>query len=135
MKSQKNKKKKSLNPKKKSKTSVLSKCRSALRKIWLYSELRKNALARARKARGMYQCEKCYTFCTRHEIEADHVIPATQPEGLRSLRDLGEFAERLLGVPLEGIMCLCVQCHSAKTIEDNKLRKIVKDAIKLSFNE
>ena len=44
-------------------------------------------------------------------ISVDHIIPAGS---LRSAEDLKGFVERLF-VEIDGLQCLCDDCHSVKT--------------------
>jgi 5-methylcytosine-specific restriction endonuclease McrA len=110
-------------------TPVSTQIRSALRRIWMYSSLRRQVLARARKARGIYQCEQCLKFVTNKEIEVDHIVSATPPEGIID-NDWGPFIKRLLYVPLDGLIALCTTCHEAKTAIDREASKKAKKALK-----
>lgn len=106
-----------------------TKIRSALRQIWNYSSLKRDVLRRARKSKGVYQCEKCFTFCNNKEIQIDHIICATPPEGIID-NDWGPFIKRLLFVEPEGLMALCPACHKVKTASESELRKKTKKANK-----
>jgi 5-methylcytosine-specific restriction endonuclease McrA len=61
-----------------------------------------------------YQCESCYEWFKKTDLEIDHIIPAgyyTTPE------EEGGFRERLLNGCLQR---LCKPCHKLKTREDMK---------------
>ena len=97
--------------KKKSPVSTKTRLRSAIRKVWMYSALRREVLARAREARGIYRCEKCFKLVGPKEIEVNHKIKATPDQGLHTGTDWGIFIERLLFCTLDGLEALCKECH------------------------
>jgi 5-methylcytosine-specific restriction endonuclease McrA len=83
--------------------------RSQLRRVWLRSPMRTQALRDARVARGAYKCAECGEIFKVKEIQVDHIIPAGTLIG-----DLGGFVERLF-CPAEGLAVKCKPCHAAKT--------------------
>lgn len=106
-----------------------SRLRSAIRKEWLYSDLRRQALARSRQERGVYKCEHCSSLVDTHNIEVNHRITVTPPDGLNNGNDWGIFISNLLFCGLEGLECLCTECHNKVTAQEreekakNKLAK------------
>lgn len=109
--------------KKKSPISTKTRLRSAIRKVWLYSALRREVLARARVSRGVYKCEKCFKLVGNKEIEVDHIIPATPPSGLETQEDWGYFIWNLLFITIDRLMALCSECHQIKTNLDRENSK------------
>ncbi len=109
--------------KKKKPVPVKTRARSALRKVWLHSSLRREALAAARIERGKYKCSKCDKICGPKEIEIDHKIPATHPEGLETEAQWGYFVWNLLFITVDGLEALCDVCHLEKTNRERAARK------------
>lgn len=89
--------------------------RSALRRVWLWSDLRDRAIQRARKGRGIYQCEACSGFMGATGYEVDHRIKATPSAGINGPEDWGKFIGNLLYCGDEGVVVLCKPCHAKKT--------------------
>lgn len=116
--------------KKKSPVSTKTRLRSAIRRVWLYSSLRRDALARSRVERGKYRCEKCNKIVDNKSIEIDHIIGATPKHGLETEADWGYFIWNLLFIPLERLMALCIECHQEKTNLDRAESKKVKQSLK-----
>lgn len=106
--------------------------RTALRRVWLYSEERKLVLARARVSRGVYRCENdnCSKLVGPKLIQVDHIVPATPLEGIQKPEDWGIFIKRLLYCGMHMLMAICKDCHAIKTKEENKQRKELKDVQK-----
>jgi 5-methylcytosine-specific restriction endonuclease McrA len=107
-----------------------SRLRSAIRREWLYSTLRKEALARARIDRGKYKCESCGKVVGNKDIEVNHRVTVTPPQGLNTGADWGEFIHRLLFCGLENLETICSGCHSvitAKEREEKAKRKVKKN--------
>lgn len=105
-----------------------SRLRSYIRREWLYSQLRRDALARARIERGIYQCEKCAALVGPKEIEVNHKIQVTPTQGLQSGSDWGILIERMLYCGPEGLEVLCSQCH--KQITENERTERTKKKAK-----
>lgn len=101
--------------------------RSALRRIWLYSELRKNVLAKARVARGIYRCTKCGELVGPKMIDVDHVETATPPNFEPEIdpTQWGLYIKRLL-YPKDEPRAMCKPCHKTKTAEERDAKKIKK---------
>lgn len=96
--------------------------RSALRRVWLYSPMRREAMAKARVFRGVYFCSSCKKHVGPKEIDIDHIIPATPPEGIEKPTDWGIFIERLLYCDPTNLVGVCKPCHKIKTREDRNAR-------------
>lgn len=107
------------------KASLKSQIRSALRRLWLWSDLRRDALGRARVSRGVYRCHYCKGLVGPKMIDIDHIIPATPKGGINVPTDWGIFIERLLFCDPSNLVGACKECHKAKTKEERakKLRK------------
>ncbi len=100
-----------------------SRLRSAIRREWLYSPLRREALARARLERGVYKCESCSKIVDTHSIEVNHKIQVTPETGLNTPQEWGEFIGRMLFCGLEGLEAICTQCHEAITQKERQAKK------------
>lgn len=100
--------------KRKKKYNVESKIRSALRKVWMYSPERKEALNQA-KVRGLplYVCAGCKRSCVKQQVHVDHVIAC----GESSMGNFDIFIHRLFQGRLQ---VLCVTCHEDKSRLDRK---------------
>lgn len=105
------------------KYNLKSTIRSALRRVWLYSPMRRDAMAKARESRGIYRCSKCFKCVGPKEIDIDHVIPATPPQGIENPSDWGTFIERLLYCDPSNLVGVCKPCHKMKTSEERRERK------------
>lgn len=109
--------------KKKKPVSTKTRLRSAIRKIWMYSSIRRDALAVARIERGKYKCSKCSKICGPKEIEIDHITPATHPDGLDTEAQWGYFIWNLLFITVDKLEALCEPCHLEKTNREKTARK------------
>jgi len=118
--------------KKKKPVSTKTRLRSAIRKVWMYSALHREVLARARRARGIYECEKCYKLVGPKDIEVDHITPATPAHGIETAEDWGYFIWNLLFITVDKLMALCTECHQIKTNQDREISKIVKQSLKIT---
>lgn len=98
---------------------IQTQVRSALRKLWLWSPMRSEAMSKARVSRGLYKCSACKSEVDRHTIKIDHTIPVTPVTGFDSW---DEFINRLF-CPSSGLKAMCILCHSLKTKEENSQRK------------
>lgn len=96
------------------KYNVESKIRSALRKIWLYSPQRKEALNKA-KVRGMplYICAHCKKTRLKEQVHVDHILAC----GVSAMGNFDVFISRLFEGELQ---VLCVDCHEVKSKLDKK---------------
>ena len=89
-----------------------SKIRSALRKVWLYSPQRREALIAAKMEKDpFYICYLCKKIYPKYAIDVDHVEPCGS---LLNYLDLETFARRLFAGELQVV---CKPCHALKTKE------------------
>jgi 5-methylcytosine-specific restriction endonuclease McrA len=99
--------------------------RNALRRVWMYSKERSEALLRAetgdkekigRVSKKVYKCEKCGKNTVHPEV--DHIIACG------SIKEVGwdTWIERLRVSP-EGLIILCIPCHDKK----KELSKVLKE--------
>ena len=63
-----------------------------------------------------YQCNKCKKWFPDKETIVDHIIPAGE---LNKADDLPGFVERLF-CEVEGLQCLCQNCHNEKTKQEKE---------------
>lgn len=84
---------------------------------------RNEALKRARKSRGVYECAECAGLFKKKQISLDHVSPVI--ETAIGWVNFDTFIHRLFCEP-EGFQVLCDSCHSIKTEMENELRKFHK---------
>lgn len=100
--------------------------RNALRRVWMYSKERSEALDRAkteqkqkigRNNKWLYKCEKCGVFTPHPEV--DHKITCG------SIKEVGwdVWIERLRVGP-EGLVVLCISCHDKKKEADKLLKEL-----------
>jgi 5-methylcytosine-specific restriction endonuclease McrA len=116
------KKKKEFNPK--------TKIMSALRKIWQYCPQRREVLKRATvkvDKLNFFRCEHCRKLVEK--VQVDHIIPCVPVEGFDSWDNV---IERMLYVTVENLSVKCRECHSIKTLRENKVRKTKKKLDKTS---
>jgi len=64
-----------------------------------------------RRQKFEYQCNICKNWFPDKEVNIDHIIPAGS---LSCANNLPGFVERLF-VEVEGLQCLCTNCHNIKT--------------------
>jgi 5-methylcytosine-specific restriction endonuclease McrA len=93
-----------------------SKIVPALRRIWLHSPLRREAIKRAKDG-DYYRCELCSSL--QEKLYVDHITPAVSTEGWSGYDD---FVMKLFCPPTE-LQSICESCHTVKTEEENRLRK------------
>jgi hypothetical protein len=91
----------------------------ALRRLSRFWEPAKNVLAKARIARGMYQCNACSKIVGHKEIKADHIEPVIPVTGFTNWNDT---IARLF-CDESGLQALCKICHDIKTKKENDQRK------------
>ena len=70
-----------------------------------------------------YQCNKCKKWFPDKQINIDHITPAGE---LNKADDLPGFVERLF-VEVEGLQCLCQNCHNEKTKQEKEQIKIKRN--------
>jgi hypothetical protein len=94
---------------------------SALRRIWLWSPMRREAIKRARDNGN--KCEKCSK--TDSKLQIDHIVPVVPLTGFDTWDG---YIERLL-VDSSGLRCWCEECHSGHTLVQRKQRMSHKKKI------
>ena len=70
-----------------------------------------------------YQCNKRKKWFPDKQINIDHILPAGE---LNKADDLPGFVERLF-VEVEGLQCLCQNCHNEKTKQEKEQLKIKRN--------
>ena len=90
----------------------------ALRKVWLYSPLRREALRKAFKGNGWYHCAKCGINTEKPTV--DHCIPVVSPK--EGFKDWDRYIQNLLFCNEKELDVLCRACHKDKTKKENKQR-------------
>lgn len=90
--------------------------RSALRKVWMWSPTRADALRKQKTFAGRYQCEGCHHIKLRDEVAVDHIIDCGPTPGSRNGENAtwDEFIRRLF-CSINGLQVLCSTCHGKKT--------------------
>lgn len=100
--------------KKPKKYNLNSRLRAALRKLWLWSPMRAEALKAAKAAPALYTCAGCET--THRKVSVDHITPCGP------IDDLNAFRDRLF-CSADGLQVLCAECHAQKTVYDRAFWK------------
>lgn len=115
---------------KKAKRTSLSYMVAAARKVWRWTEERKQVIERC-KFFDKFKCEKCGAQVDFIEkkgkltmpIQVDHKVPVgAQP---RTWAEFGPWLERLF-CPLSNLWGICLKCHRTKTNGENKIRRAKK---------
>ena len=109
----KRKKAKKFNPK----TRVMS----AMRKIWLWSPMRKEVVTRCKTGEN-FRCEKCRRLSDKIQVD-HHPLPVVLLTGWDSWD--GVFS-RMFVDPGEGLRGLCETCHDKHTATQKENRKKYK---------
>ena len=98
---------------------------AAARKTWRWSPERRQILAQARIAKGLYKCESCnrevaivdyITNRKRKRRKIDGAIDHKEPIG-KGPREWAEYEAwyQKLFCPIENLQFLCTSCHLEKT--------------------
>lgn len=89
----------------------------ALRKIWMWSPARQDALRRAKCPWPQaWVCSSCERVTAKPQV--DHVVPVGEVPGRPgATTDWNGYMERLF-CPTEGLSVLCAPCHVKKTAAD-----------------
>lgn len=97
----------------------------ALRRVSYRYPARYSTLTNARVERGKYMCELCKTVKPRKEVQIDHIDPVVPITGFPMNPDGTEnwtvYIKRMFPGP-QGFQCVCIECHSAKTLKENQGR-------------
>lgn len=99
--------------------------RGAVRRIWMWSPMRKEAIVNARVPGKPFKVACAVCAVTMREsvkpplFAVDHVRPASEPAA--AILDWNDFLDRLF-IPANGLQILCHTCHDAKTLKENASR-------------
>ncbi len=105
---------------------LMSRIRSALRRIWSYYKPRVEAKNRVKKTvkgkrhKFEYKCSACKKYFKSKEVEVNHKIPAGS---LKSFSDLPSFCDRLFCEDPDGYSVMCKPCHREETNRQKVLTK------------
>lgn len=102
--------------------------KGALRKIWFYSPVRRQALKNAKEGNppGLNTCAKCRTKVTDEHVQVDHNSPVITPDTHKTTWDVA--IDRLFDIHNHQV--LCKPCHKTKTQAENAIRKETRNGMK-----
>jgi hypothetical protein len=105
-----------------------SKITSALRKVWRYSDARREALARASVGcqKKHRRCEMCKKEVHEKLVEVDHINPMVSSTESNTW---DAKIERLL-CPSSQLRILCEQCHKQVTQQQREEKSAYKKSLK-----
>ena len=83
--------------------------KSALRKVWLWSPYRRDALKAAKISPNLFYCARCRR--PHPKVQVDHIVQVAGEGGWDG------YVSRLF-CPPDQLQCLCHECHLKKTKED-----------------
>lgn len=86
--------------------------RAAIRKIWMFSSIRKAAMQRAKCAPGRYLCSKCNKIFKATEVEVNH---SNGCGPYNTFEDFGKHMAAMFDENLDGLEVLCKVCHKEFT--------------------
>ncbi len=102
--------------------------RGALRRIWMWSPARREAIRNARVAPGILECRGCGLRMKENpkkpikkDYQVDHLVPASEPAAL--IHNWDDFIIRLFECPVSELRVLCKGCHDVKTKTENQTRR------------
>lgn len=81
---------------------------SCLRRLWLWSVERQQALQAGRISRGKYACAECHKLFSAKSIQVDHKNP------MGKFMDWDIYINKLFCRP-DQLQLLCKPCHAIKT--------------------
>lgn len=90
----------------------------AIRRVWLYSSARREALKRQKVKPGYYKCQKCGCVQYIKRVRVDHISPVILPS--KGFEGWDKYIRRLFFGKLQ---VLCVVCHKTKTQKEDKIRR------------
>lgn len=96
----------------KTKAQFFGQFRSAIRKIWLFSAIRREAVKRAKVAPNQYLCAQCNLPFKSNEIEVNHKNPCGS---LREFEDFSPFISAMFQENIDELEVLCKPCHKKFT--------------------
>lgn len=86
--------------------------RSAIRKIWMYSAIRREAIKRAKVAPNQYLCANCNERFKSNEIDVNHINGCGS---LKEFEDFSPFISAMFNENIDGLEILCKNCHKEFT--------------------
>lgn len=89
--------------------------RSAIRKIWMYSAIRREAIKRAKVAPNQYLCAHCSNRFKSNEIEVNHLVNCGT---LKEFEDFSVFIANMFQEDIDKLEVLCRPCHKIYTKEN-----------------
>lgn len=99
-----------------------SKTMQVLRRQWLYHwKPRKDALKNQLTYRANYVCQSCSRVYHKSNTFVDHITPVVPDQGWDNWDG---YMERLY-CDKEGYQVLCKVCHTKKTADENRKRKLL----------
>lgn len=93
----------------------------ALRKVWYYSKLRRDAYNQA-KVGTKYRCYVCEQLVDK--VQIDHINPVGSPKQDDNTLDWGKYVNKLLYCDPSNVAAICLACHKSKSAVEAHLRKI-----------
>ncbi len=108
-------------PRKKKVYNLRSRLTSAIRKVWLYSPMRRDVLKAAKEDGN--KCKICRK--SHDKLEVDHVKPTVKLSGWD-----GDWTYYITTMFEGEMVALCSNCHCAKTTTQREIRKKLKAALK-----
>lgn len=105
----------------KRKWSLSGRLKQYIRKIFLYSPIRREVLERARMKRSKlkkYKCAHCKQGTEKPKV--DHIEPVVDVK--KGFQGWDEYITRMF-CGVENLQVLCAVCHDKKTNEERKKRR------------
>lgn len=115
---------------------------AALRQLFLYTDVRKNTLKRAKVNKGIFQCEICKQLVydgksdkvfkkhkeqlpgiIQEHLVVDHIDPVVPTIEFTSKDWSWDIIISRLFCYEDGLQAICKKCHKKKTDEENKIRR------------
>lgn len=96
---------------------------AGLRRMTYKWKPRYTVMNAAKIERGRYKCAICTKVHPRKEIALDHIQPVIDP--MVGFVDWNTLIPRMFAEE-EGWQVLCKPCHKAKSLHENKFRKMAK---------
>lgn len=103
--------------------------RSALRRLWMHSPIRRNVRAQAfvmKEGRSLwYMCDECLRLVMQKETAVDHIEPVGPTPGSRNAPpgySWDTFMERLF-CDASNLRVVCKECHKEKTAQEKGKKK------------
>jgi hypothetical protein len=101
-----------ISKKKKTVPKLHAKIRSALRLIFLYSQTRRDAMARSNGV-----CALCKRRHLKKNLQVDHIVAVGSTPGSRNAKadDSWDIFIQRMFCGVDGLQVVCVPCHQKKT--------------------